>query len=272
MDADLVPELADDRSGAAPRWSVVLAYYNEAGFIAATLASWARQTVPLRLVLVDNASSDESAAICARFRDAHPEIECLLLAEPRPGHLFALETGAAAVDSDFLAFSDADTIYPPDYLARAGHLLARPGVVAALAVDLYAPFDAPSSRLRRLKFAVVTRLMARQSHTGSYGYCFRTPAYRASGGFSADRWPLMLYDHELIQRIGHQGRLAYADGFWCLASDRRSAGAGVRWSMFERILYHVTPFPLKDRFFADFLAPRFRARGMGFLNLRSRDW
>ena len=255
-----------------PRWSVVLAYYNETRFIAPTLASWAAQTVPLRPVLVDNASSDHSAALCRVFRDTHPELDIVLISEARPGHLFALETGAAGVDTDFIAFSDADTLYPPDYLARAEALLARPGKVAALAADLYAPFDALSSRLRRLKFAVVTRVMARQSHAGSYGYCFRTSAYRACGGFSVERWPLMLYDHELIQRIGHQGRLAYADNFWCRASDRRSPGGSVRWTLIERLLYHLTPFSLKDRFFHGWLDLRFRARGMSFLNLRQRDW
>ncbi len=255
-----------------PRWSVVLAYYNETAFIAATLQCWATQKVPLRLVLVDNGSSDDSAAICRDFRDSHPDLDVVLLSEARPGHLFALETGAAAIATDFIAFSDADTLYPPDYLEKAEALLTRPGVVAALAADLYAPFEALSSRLRRFKFAIVTRLMARQSHTGSYGYCFRTAAYRACGGFSVERWPLMLYDHELIQRIGHQGRLAYADDLWCRASDRRSANASVRWTLAERLLYHVVPFRFKDWFFYDLLGPRFRARGMGFLNLRQRDW
>jgi glycosyltransferase involved in cell wall biosynthesis len=255
-----------------PRWSVVLAYYNETDFIAATLASWAAQTVAFRLILVDNASSDDSAAICSAFRDAHPGLEVELMAESRPGHLFALETGAAAASGDFIAFSDADTLYPPNYLAQAEALLARPGKIAALAADLYAPFDSPASRLRRLKFAIVSRLLARQSHTGSYGYCFALAAYQACGGFSVERWPLMLYDHELIQRIGHQGRLAYDDALWCRASDRRGDSSGVRWTLFERILYHVTPFELKDWLFYDFLAPRFRARDMGFLNLRQRDW
>ncbi len=257
---------------AAPRWSVVLAYYNESNFITATLASWAAQTLPLRLILVDNGSTDDSAALCAAFKAAHPALDVLLLAEAQPGHLLALQTGAAAADTDFIAFSDADTVYPADYLARAQTLLARPGKVAALAIDLYAPYDALSSRLRRLKFAIVTRLMARQSHTGSYGYCFSLPAYRASGGFCARRWPFVLYDHELIQRIGHQGRLAYDDGFWCRASDRRGDSSGVRWTLIERLFYHATPFQLKDFVFYRYLAPRFAARGLGFLKIRERDW
>ncbi len=255
-----------------PRWTVVLAYYNELAFIEATLASWAAQTLPLRLILVDNASTDGSPALVKDFLAQHPQLDAVMVAEPAPGHLLALETGAALAAGDFIAFSDADTLYPPGYLARAQTLLARPGVAAALAVDLYAPPHALETRLRRLKFAIVTRLLDRQSHTGSYGYCFTLAAYRACGGFSARRWPWVLYDHELIHCIAHQGRLAYDHDFWCLASDRRTPTREVRWNLAERILYSVTPFRWKDWFFYRYLGPRFEARRMGFINLRQRNW
>ena len=55
----------------------------------------------------------------------------------------------------------------------------------------------------------------------------------------------------------------------------RSAGGDrtrVRWSLGERLLYHVTPFGLKGRFFRDCLAPRFAERGLADIALRERNW
>ena len=61
-----------------PRWTFVIAYYNEADFLPATLAALAAQTVPFRLVLVDNGSTDGSDAIARAF--ATPGVE----EPPRP--------------------------------------------------------------------------------------------------------------------------------------------------------------------------------------------
>ncbi len=45
------------------RWTFVIAYYNEADYLPATLAALAAQSVPFRLVLVDKGSTDGSDAI-----------------------------------------------------------------------------------------------------------------------------------------------------------------------------------------------------------------
>ncbi|MEL7488416.1 MAG: glycosyltransferase family 2 protein, partial [Pseudomonadota bacterium] len=66
--------------------------------------------------------------------------------------------------------------------------------------------------------------------------------------------------------------LAYGFDFWCLASDRRGDRTNVRWTLFERLMYHVTPHRWKDWFFYAFLRPRFEARGLSELKLRDRDF
>ncbi|WP_174296702.1 glycosyltransferase family 2 protein [Sphingomonas bacterium] len=256
-----------------PRWSIVLPYYNEEAFIAGTLRSLlAMRGRPVRLILVDNGSTDATETLCRRMLDDAPGIEVRYLLEEQPGPVHALHAGFAAVDTPLVAFWNADTTYPPDYLVRASALLDRPGVVAAMAVGLDSPPSSWRGRWLRFRKFATSLILVRQSHTGTFGQCFRTDALRAAGGPRSDDWPWVLDDHEVMQRVFKIGRSRYHPDFWCRPSDRRASSAHVRWTLFERIMYHATPFRAKDWFFHSFLGPRFQARGMDSANLRVRCW
>ena len=69
-----------------------------------------------------------------------------------------------------------------------------------------------------------------------------------------------------------QGFAAMDAGLWCTSSARRANRTGVRWTLFERLLYHFTPHAAKDWFFYRFLASRFTARGLKDTVLRQRAW
>jgi glycosyltransferase involved in cell wall biosynthesis len=257
------------------RWTVVVPYYNEAGFLPETLASLAAQTVrPLRIVLVDNASTDGSAALCGAFAAANLDLEVINVFEARPGQVHALERGIAEVDTPFTAICDADTYYPPQYLARAGVLFADGGAetVAVMALSVSGDSESLGSRLRRRKGMLASRLLRRQNHAGGYAMCFRTAALRAAGGYSRAAWPYVLKDQELAHRVGKLGRCRYDYRHWCRTSDRRADRSNVRWTLAERLLYHLTPYRFKDWFFYDFLARRLEARRLDDLNLRTRTW
>lgn len=256
-----------------PTWSVIVPYYNELNYISGTIQSAiTQQGSRFRLILVDNSSTDGTEALCRTMLGDAPDIEVVYLQEARPGHLFALDAGFRAVSTPLACFWDADTLYPPHYLAEAERLLTSGRSVAAQAIDVYCdPFSAKGWR-RRLRMIATQKLLSRQGHVGSYGQCFRTETLRAVGGPMSPGWPYVLYDHELMQRIFKQGSATGSMDLWCLPSDRRGANAHVRWTLFERILYHLTPFALKDWFFYRFLATRFRQRQMMQENLRVRDW
>ncbi len=250
------------------RWTFVIAYYNEADFLPATLAALAAQSVPFRLVLVDNGSSDGSDAIARGF--AAPGVEVVCLSETRPGKIHALETAMGELTTEFCAFGDADTWYPPHYLAEAQRAFdADPGTVAVMALGV----DASGQALRRAIYAgLVTKILSKQTHTGGYGQAFRTAALVEAGGFSEKLWPYVLLDHEIMQRVAKLGRVVYPFAFWAKPSPRRSDRRRVRWTLAERILYHATPFAAKDWYFYRFLGPRLKARGITHLNLRDKPW
>ena len=256
-------------------FSAVVPYYNEAAYLPAILTSLLAQTRPLdRLILVDNGSTDESETICRRLLRDGPVKDVVFLHDPRPGHVNALETGCRAVDTEFVAFCDADTRYPPHYVAFCSRLFqeASPDVVALMALPVYGDPDRPGSRWPRRARVALSKLLRKQALTGAYGHVLRTTALRAAGGYSCARWSLLRADHELMHRVFRHGVPRYHVDLWCWASARRRNRPATRWNLMERLLYHFTPYHLKDWYFYRFLAPRFERRGMSQLNLRHQTW
>ena len=258
------------------RWTVVIPYYNEEAFLPATLKSLSEQQLrPFRVVLVDNASTDQSAALARDWAEAQQGIEVLLLTEKTPGQVHALACGIAAVQTDCLAICDADTFYPPDYLAKADTLLgsAPETVVGYIAHNSRGRPDSLAERSRRWLYShVIPHLLRHQAHGGGYAHLMRMAPFRASGGYSATLWPYVLKDHELAHRLMKQGAIRYSPDLWVKPSVRRADRKGVRWTLWERIVYHTSPPAAKDWFWYDYMRPRFEARGQKDTVLRAQPW
>jgi glycosyltransferase involved in cell wall biosynthesis len=260
----------------AARWTVVIPFYNEEAWLPATLDSLSAQALrPFRLVLVDNASTDATAAHVQQWAARQQGIETTLLHQPVPGQVHALQMGMDAVDTECIAICDADTIYPPHYLETATcHLdAAPPSTIGFIAHDTGPNPHSAAERLGRFLYTyIIPHILRAQAHGGGYAHLFRTSAYKASGGYNAQLWPYVLKDHELVNRLRKQGSIRYARDLWVQPSPRRADRKGVRWTLFERILYHATLPAQKDWFFYSFLQPRFDARGQKDTVLRRQDW
>jgi glycosyltransferase involved in cell wall biosynthesis len=254
--------------------TILMPYYNEAGFIAATLESLIAQTDRrFRMVLVDNGSTDDSPAIARRIAARAADIQTLHLHEPIPGKLHALRAGLAHVDTRYLATCDADTIYPPDYIARCLAMFAGPNTpVGVMAIDLYDERLSDAARRRIAKVMWKSRRFRSQCHAGGYAQAFDVQALADAGGLLNAAWPYVLEDHEVINRLLHQGRIAYAADHICFPSDRRSSRKTVGWTRWERMIYRFTPRLRKDWFFYRYLGPRLARRGLYNIALRDRDW
>ncbi|TME76497.1 MAG: glycosyltransferase, partial [Chloroflexi bacterium] len=73
---------------------VVIPFFNEAGWITATLEALAAQTdQDFHLLLVDNASTDASRAVVDAYRDRRPELAMEVIAEAEKGTGAAADTG-----------------------------------------------------------------------------------------------------------------------------------------------------------------------------------
>ncbi len=261
----------------ALRWSVIIPYYNEADFLPKTVASLVAQTVrPLQLIFVDNASTDNSTAIIQSMMIDHHDIEAIYLHEPQPGQISAMQTGLAHVTTEFVATCDADTFYPPHYLKLSTAIFDATveTTVAVMAFGLNQGPERMREIFHRYIYAyVICPLLKYQCHTGGYGQTFRTSVLKTVGGYSTQHWRYILSDHEIMNRMFRFGESAYHPDLWCITSNRRTASVQTRWSLVERILYHVTPHALKDWFFYSYLEKRFAARQLDITNLRlERAW
>lgn len=108
--------------------SILLPFRNTADTLAAAIASMATQTcTEWELLLVDNASSDESPAVARRWADRDSRIQ--LLHEPSIGIAHALNTGLAKAKGKFIARMDADDISHVVRLAeQVAYLDAHPEI------------------------------------------------------------------------------------------------------------------------------------------------
>jgi GT2 family glycosyltransferase len=112
----------------APRFSIVLCTHDRVALLRQTLASLARLDFPRadhQLVLVDNASTDGTAAALADFVACHEH--AVTDFEPRPGHTRSRNRGVALAQGRILVFVDDDVSVPPEYLTElAAAYAARP--------------------------------------------------------------------------------------------------------------------------------------------------
>jgi glycosyltransferase involved in cell wall biosynthesis len=101
--------------------SVVIPCHNNAAHLAETLASVRAQTrKPLEVIVVDDASTDNSAAEVAKFAEAR-----LLGLVRNSGVSLARNTGLFAARGEMVAWLDADDIWEPDHLATVAGLLEK---------------------------------------------------------------------------------------------------------------------------------------------------
>ena len=97
--------------------SILLPFRNSAHTLDAAISSIVEQSFDDReLVLIDNASTDESPSIGRRWAGNEPRIR--VLHEPRIGIAHALNTGLAHAEGGYIARMDADDISHPERLAE----------------------------------------------------------------------------------------------------------------------------------------------------------
>ena len=100
-----------------PRVSVVVPIHNVEGYVAECLQSIAGQTfADLDVVMVDDGSTDGSAAIAERFAERDRRFR--LIAQPNGGLGRARNAGVDVANGDHLAFVDSDDVLPHDAYER----------------------------------------------------------------------------------------------------------------------------------------------------------
>jgi chlorobactene glucosyltransferase len=123
------PNLSDVAPARGSPVSIVIPARNESDTIETVVRSILQSTyVPFELLVVDDRSTDDTAAIVDRLAAEDPRLR-LLRGAPLPdgwyGKPWACEQGARASTGTLLLFTDADTRHEPELLGRAVGALER---------------------------------------------------------------------------------------------------------------------------------------------------
>ncbi|QWV95852.1 glycosyltransferase family 2 protein [Geomonas nitrogeniifigens] len=116
------------KGGGEPSVTVVIAAYNEAQVIAATVENKLALDYPrerLEIMVVSDGSTDGTDAIVAGFADRGVR---LMRQEPRAGKTSALNLAIPLARGEIVVFSDANSLYAPDALKQVVANFADPSV------------------------------------------------------------------------------------------------------------------------------------------------
>jgi len=108
-----------------PSVTALMPAYNYAGYVGRAIQSVLDQDYPphlLRLVVVDDGSTDDTAAVISRFVTSHPG-RVTLIQQPNSGPSAAINRALAQADGDLVAVIDADDIWLPDKTRRQAEVL-----------------------------------------------------------------------------------------------------------------------------------------------------
>jgi glycosyltransferase involved in cell wall biosynthesis len=111
----------------AQKLSVIVCAHNEASFLSGCLHSLLAQTrVPDEILVINNASTDHTAAVAAEI----PNVR--VIDEPRKGLVVARETGRLHATGDIVVYVDADCRAPLMWLERVERRFANDPALLAL--------------------------------------------------------------------------------------------------------------------------------------------
>jgi glycosyltransferase involved in cell wall biosynthesis len=198
-----------------PEVSVIVPVRDGAGTLPALLASIEAQTLSrerFELIVVDNASTDATAAIAA-------EHGAVVVREPVANRAGARNAGTAAARSRLFAFTDADCVAAPGWLEA---LLAGSGGAPLLAGEVRLKVGWRPNRVER--FEALWRFgqagwVQREGWAATANLLVRADAFEAVGGFDTS-WRHIGEDADFCLRARAAG---YALGFCADAVVHHSA-------------------------------------------------
>ncbi len=116
--------------------SVIIPLYNAGRFIASCLDSLLiQEPLPLEIICVDDASSDNGASIVETYEKKYPSLIKLIRLVKNAGAPFARNTGLKIAKGDYIQFLDADDFLLPGKFSHQLNIIKTsgktPGFIAA---------------------------------------------------------------------------------------------------------------------------------------------
>lgn len=197
--------------------SIVIPVYNEESYLKPCLEAIAALSEPPdEVIVVDNNSTDQTAAIAQQYPFVH------YIQEQRQGVLYARTTGFNAATGDIIGRIDGDTLLPEDWVTNVKAVFGDRSLAAVSGPVSY--YDMP---LEPLNFRIDQTLRTLVAKTNSTGFLFGTNMALRRSAWKAVRTSLCEQRdiHEdldvaiHLQRLGRQ--IAYVPRLRARMSARR---------------------------------------------------
>lgn len=228
-------------SSEEPFVSIVLPTFNRAASLPRSIHSVLEQThTNFELLVVDDASTDDSEAVVQRFADARIRY---LRQEYNKGAAAARNAGIQHARAGLIAFQDSDDEWLPDKLARqVARLLEAPpkvGLVYCAYCRLSA--EGPPSRFPpghvQPKEGDIHRALLRESFVGTPTILVRRECLDAVGGF--DEQLPRFQDWELMIRLSARFEVGFIDEALVRAHDADANISAGHDDALERAERHI---------------------------------
>jgi len=261
-----------------PPISVVIAARNEATFIGALLDDLRNQTYPtdrFEVLVVNDASTDETAAIVNRHAEQHANVQLLhvgdafpqMAAKKRP-----MSVGLQAAQGEWIVTTDADCRVPPTWLAAMATYM-HPNVGAIVGFSQLKTPNADLSPFERLQAFDFLTLMGAAAGAVGIGFplaasgqnlAYRKSLFERVGGFQSIAHRPSGDDVLLLQllRRARGGRIGFAIAPESFVSTWRSETPSSFWQQRRRWASNaIVQLRLNPAFFA-YIACVFAANGL----------
>lgn len=196
----------NDQPGRPPatRVTLITPTYNHARFLAETVASVLAQTYsPIDYVVIDDGSTDDTAAVLDAWRDRVTVID-----QANAGQATTLNRGWNAAHGEYLGYlSSDDTLVPTAIAELVAVLDADPGIVCVFPdCDLIDPASVVIKRNVCRPFDLERLVIEQECHIGP-GALFRADAFRAVGGWRSEL--RLAPDREFWMRLAARGKFRF---------------------------------------------------------------
>jgi len=196
--------------------SVVIPAYNEEKYLPATLRSIHNLTRQPNEVIVVDASSTDTTATVGRTYGA----TVLTTAKRTIG--YGRQVGLKAAKGDIVAFTDADTVVPRDWLTTIETMMKEPGVVG-----VFGGFRVPDGpwwykiyiNILQPIVNVFLFTVLRIPMASGQNMAFYKEKALAAGGFPEEF--RIAEDIEIARRLMQTGKIIFRQDFYVWASGRR---------------------------------------------------
>lgn len=195
--------------------SVVIPAYNEEKYLSETLESVKRLTLPPdEILVIDGESTDRTRAVAQ-------SLGARVVTVPHRGIGFARQRGLEEAKGDIIAFTDADTIVPRDWLTKIVETLSQNGVSG-----VYSGYYVPNGWLPYLIFINIIQPMYQvffqwigRPICPGQNMAFWKQKALVAGGYPMDF--KIIEDQEMGKRLRTVGKFVFRLDNFVISSSRR---------------------------------------------------